>query len=166
MIGNVLFEIVRIAFWLFVLSAVLPLTLASFVGTGIMYFTPVIENQSIAAWIPQYMYVVGVLVSISFLLLSIGAIGALFKQRRINTTLGLLAAIVILFGAMVTIGTGYRTAMQAINHKTTVEQNVVFDGASISGDRVTIDMSHITDYADTWPFVGVGSADVRIIRTT
>ena len=99
------------------------------------------------------MYVVGVLVSISFLLLSIGVIGALFKQRRINKTLGLLAAIVILFGAMVTIGTGYKTVMQAINHKTTVEQSVAFDGSTISGDRVTIDMSHITDYADTWPFL-------------
>lgn len=165
-VGNVLFEIVRIAFWLLILSVVVPLTFGSLAGTWMMFFTPVIENQSIAAWIPQYMYGVGVLVSMAFLLLAVGTVGALFKQRWLNKTLWLLAAIVIVVGGVVTAGTGYKIVMQAMANQTTVEQNMVFEGSSISGDRVTIDMTNITDYTDSWPYFGVWSADVRLIRTT
>ncbi len=102
-IGSILFEIVRIAFWLIILSAIVPITVASIVVTGLIFFTPVIDNQSIAARIPQYMYVVGVLLSIVFILLSVGAIGSLFKQRWINKALVLLATIIIIGGAVVTI---------------------------------------------------------------
>lgn len=70
-LGNVLFEIVRIVFWLFMLSIVLPATIATIVVTGLMVFTPVIDNQSIAARIPQYMYLVGVVMSIALILLSL-----------------------------------------------------------------------------------------------
>lgn len=51
------------------------------------------------------MYGVAVAMTLSFVVLSIGAIGALFKQRWLNKTLGLLATIILLVGAVVTIGT-------------------------------------------------------------
>ena len=70
-VGNVLFEIVRAVFRLFILSAIIPATVAAIVVTGLMFFTPVIDNQSIAAWIPQYMYLVAVLISIALTLLSV-----------------------------------------------------------------------------------------------
>lgn len=66
-----MFEIIRVIFWLFILSALVPATVTTIVVTGLMFFTPVIDNQSIAAWIPQYMYLVGVLMSVALLLLSV-----------------------------------------------------------------------------------------------
>lgn len=69
--GSILFEVMRVVFWLFVLSALLPAAVATIVVTGLMFFTPVIDNQSIVAWIPQYMYLVGALMSVSLVLLSI-----------------------------------------------------------------------------------------------
>jgi|GEM_PF-473050 len=165
-IGNVLFEIVRIAFRLLILGIILPLTFASLAATGAMFFAPVIDNQSIAAWIPQYMYIVGILVSVAFLIFSIGAVGSLFKQRWINTALGLFAAIIILVGGVITAGTAFKTAMLVSNHQTTVEQSAAFPGSTLSGDRVNIDLTNITNYADKRPYFGVGSADVRVIRTT
>lgn len=155
----------RVVFWLFIISAIVPITVASTVVTGLIFFTPVIDNQSISAWVPQYMYIVGILVSIAFFLLSLGAIGSLFKQRRINKTLALLATIIILAGAVVSAGTAYKTMMLAMSHHTIVKQELIVAASTMSGDRVNLDLTKINSNNDRWDTM-LGNADILLIRTT
>lgn len=107
--------------------------------------------------------------SIAFTLLSIGAIGALFKQRWLNKTLALLATIIIVVGAAVTIGTGYKTVMTAVSYQTNVKQEMILTGSTakaVSGDRVYIDLSKINVDTDRWPYFGISNSDVTLVRTS
>lgn len=121
-IGNILFEVVRIALRLFVISTLLPMVWGSIFGTALLFFTPEVNNQSFAERIPQYMYVTAAAVSLSLLALLIGSIGALLKQRRLNKTLALLAVIIVLAWGLITAGTAYRTFIIVNDTEYTTEQ--------------------------------------------
>lgn len=77
----------------------------------------------------------------------------------------MLAGVVILFGVVITIGTAYKTVVLAVSHQTIVEENMTIPASTVSGDRVTIDLTKINSNGDFWDF-GFGNADIVLIRTT
>lgn len=143
-LGNFIFEVVRIAFWAVVIMILFPLVAGALFGTGILFFTPEMNNQSFTEWIPQYIYGTWAAVAVSLLALLIGAVGALLKQRRLNKTLALLATIVVIGGMVVVGWTAYRTAILVSDNKITLDQSFTFTGdAKETTGTVVLDMNNL-----------------------
>lgn len=161
-IGSILFELVRIALRLFVIFMLLPLVGGTLFGSWILFFTPEIANQSFTQRVPQYMYVTAGAITVSLLALLIGAIGWLFKQRRLNKTLAFLAVIVVLIGAVITAWTAYRTFMIVSNTWTTIQQTQTFPAQAWSW-IVTIDIGVVWKRNHDWSLHDIMEVDLKVV---
>ena len=141
-VGNFVFEIVRICLWLAVLCMLLPIVGGVTVGTGLVFFTPAIHNQSFAAWIPSHMYRTLGIACISLFILLIGSLGGLFKQKWITKTVALLSFIGLFVTALVTAGTMYEKALQIEMNEDNFFDTTVLTG-SRNADTITLDIQDI-----------------------
>jgi len=81
---------------------------------------------------------------VSLLALFIGAIGALFKQRRINKTFALLATMAVIAGSVITVGTVYKTVILVTDNTTTLQQTETFSLAKTTQTgQLILDMTTI-----------------------
>lgn len=84
-IGSVLFEIVRIIFWLVVIGLLLPLTIVIIFGWVLRWVLPHDVHFAFGPRIPLYLHVCMAVGIAGLLVILIGSIGALFKKRWLHT---------------------------------------------------------------------------------
>jgi phage shock protein PspC (stress-responsive transcriptional regulator) len=139
-IWSVVYEIIRIALWLLLLAILLPITIAILLSLSILLFTPSYDNQSITQLISPYMYRLIGAIALALLLLCIGAIWWLCKQKRISKTLALLSTIVIIWGWIAVWWLTYQKAIQIFENTNTSSQTITLSSTQFSGNKVSLDI--------------------------
>ncbi len=166
LIGNLFFEMVRIALWLFIISSLLPLVFGAIVWTGILLFTPEVGSQSISPWIPQYMYRVMWAVSIACVILLIWSIGALLKQKWINKSVALVSTIIVIIGGLVTAWTVYKTVIQVTSHPIDTTQTFVFSWADMLWKGIMINLDWIKEWEKFFEDIPTSELRTHIIASS
>lgn len=143
-IGNLFFEIIRVILRIAVIWWLGMTLLGAMVALWFLVFTPAINNQTIGARIPWYMYVTGFFATLALLILFIWSIGALFKRRRVTRSWALLSTIVLIVAGVFSIGTIYRQAVIFQDTpSTTVTRTYTFSGDHIVSWWINKDIEQI-----------------------
>lgn len=140
-IWSLIFEVTRALLWLFAISILAPLVWAVIVWGWFLLFTPVVDNQSIAALIPMYMYWVLGIISLALLLLFIGSVWALFKQKRIGKTVALLSTVAVIAGSIGAAWFVYQTAIQLHQNNIVTKQVYTLSWSQLSWNIINLDVA-------------------------
>lgn len=131
-IWSLIFKITSACFWLFVILVLWIVISIVFFGSFVLFFTPTIDNQSITAILPSYIYWVAWGMLFSLLVLLIWSIWALFRKNWVSKNIVIFSTIMIILWWAIWIWNTYKTFVQYMSNTQTVSQSYILTGANMS----------------------------------